>query len=114
MPRTQPAQQTASQAALEQAKKDLLSLQPQITEIKDRLKALNKEKKGHLKVIEEHMADNELTSLTVGEYVIELKESESCPFNEKNLKEILQDHSVLETYKETFTTTRTGYKMSKN
>lgn len=114
MPRTQPAQQTATEAALQQAKRDLLTLQPQIVEIKERLKLLNKEKKGHLKVLQEHMAENNIQSMEVGEYVIELKESETCPFNEKNLKEILEDHSVLDRYKETFTTTRSGYKMSKN
>ena len=104
MPRTQPAQQTATEAAIEQAKKDLLALQPQVMEIKEKLKTLNKEKKVHLKMIQEHMAVNEITAMQVGEYTIELKESESCTFNEKNLKEILEDHSVLDTYKEQFTT----------
>ena len=113
MARTQPVQQSATEAAVEQAKKDLLDLQPRVIELKERLKALSKEKKTHLKIIEEYMSEKNLHNYQVGPYSIELKESESCPFNEKNLKEILSDHSVIDTYKETFTTRRTGYRMSK-
>ena len=56
-----------------------------------------------LRLSKKHMAENELIELTVGEYLFVSKEVKRCPWNEKNLEDIVEDKDIVEKYRETYT-----------
>ena len=72
-------------------------------EAKNALKKLNKANKVNVEAIKKHMAENELIELTVGEYLFVSKEVKRCPWNEKNLEDIVEDKDIVEKYRETYT-----------
>jgi len=47
-------------------------------------------------------------------YVFERSMVERCPFNEKNLSEIIEDQSILEQYREKFSESTSRFRMHKN
>jgi len=115
MPRTTQQQQPPTRIAanvLSTAKNDFLALQPQIVEVKERLKQLKKEEKEIKGVIMEHMEDEAMTEMNVGTFVFQRAEVESCRFSEKKLVDFVEQ-SVLDTYKEKFTETKWRFKVNK-
>ena len=88
---------------------DFLKLQAEIQSLKDTLKQMNKENKGNIQLIKEHMDENELSEYDVGGYVFYRKEVERCSWNEKNLEEIIDDQSILSRYREQFTKTKQSF-----
>ena len=52
---------------------------------------MNKENKGNVDIIKNHMQENELDEYDVGGYKFQKKEVERCSWNEKNLEEIIDD-----------------------
>ena len=101
------------QILFQKACDDFLALQPKILKVKNKLKDLNKENKGNIEIIKAHMLEHDLTELDVGGFTFQNKEVERCPWNEKNLEEIIEDEEVLQRYRETFTEKKTSFSMSK-
>jgi len=101
------------QIIFQKACDDFLALQPKIQKAKDNVKELNKENKGNIDIIKQHMATNSLDELNVGGFTFANKEVERCPWNEKNLEEIIEDEDLLARYRETFTETKKSFSMSK-
>jgi len=115
MPRTTQQTPPATRVAanvLSTAKNDFLALQPQIIEVKERLKQLKKEEKEIKGVIMEHMEDEEMAEMNVGTFVFQRAEVESCRFNEKKLVDFVEQ-SVLDNYKAKFTETKWRFKVNK-
>lgn len=92
---------------------DFVALQTKIQKLKDTLKALNKENKGNVDIIKSHMDENDLTEYNVGGFQFVKKEVERCTWNEKNLEEIIEDHEILNRYREQFTETKNSFSMQK-
>ena len=118
MPRTlQRQNSTASATVLEDAKSKFLELKPAITELKEKLKVLNKEQKGYINSIYEYMDEEGLDEYSVGIYTFKKKEVEKCSFTEKNFAQLVEGDDVgeelLEKYKQKFTESKTTYKVGK-
>ena len=119
MPRTTLQRQNATSAAtvVEDAKTKFLELKPRIDELKQKLKFLNKEQKGYVNTIYEHMDEEGLDELTVGIYTFKKREVEKCSFTEKNFVSLAEGNAqaeeLLELYKQKFTESRTSYKVGK-
>ena len=101
------------QIIFQKACDDFLALQPKIQKAKDKVKDFNRENKGNIDIIKQHMTDNKLTELNVGGFTFATKEVERCPWNENNLAEIIEDEDLLERYREQFTETKKSFSMSK-
>lgn len=101
------------QIIFQKACDDFLALQPKLQKAKEKVKTLNKENKGNIDIIKQHMADNSLSELDVGGFTFSTKEVERCTWNEKNLEEIIDDQEILDRYRETFTETKKSFSMSK-
>ena len=120
MPRTTLQRQNATSAAtvVEDAKTKFLELKPAIDELKQKLKVLNKEQKGYVNAIYEHMDEEGLDEYAVGAYTFKKKEVEKCSFTEKNFAQLVEGddagEQLLEKYKEKFTESKTSYKVGKN
>lgn len=102
------------QISFETACKEFLELQPSIVEAKNALKKLNKANKVNVEAIKKHMAENELIELTVGEYLFVSKEVKRCPWNEKNLEDIVDDKDIVEKYRETYTKKEQAFSMKRH
>lgn len=119
MPRTLQRQNSTSTATVvEDAKTKFLELKPAIDELKQKLKVLNKEQKGYVNAIYEHMDEEGLDELTVGVYNFKKKEVEKCSFTQKNFEALVEGDDVgeelLEKYKEKFTESKTSYNVKKS
>ena len=119
MPKTLQRQNATSESTvLDEAKSKFLELKPSIDELKQKLKVLNKEQKGYINAIYEHMDEEGLDEYSVGIYTFKKKEVEKCTFNEKNFASLAegneQAEELLELYKQKFTESRTSYKVGKN
>ena len=119
MPRTlQRQDSTSSATVLDESKAKFLELKPVIDEIKAKLKALNKEQKGHVNAIYEHMDAEGLDEYSVGMYTFKKKETDKCAFTEKNFALLAEGddaaEELLEKFKERFTESKTSYKVGKN
>ena len=55
---------------------DFLKLQTKISKLKEKLKTLNKENKGNVDIIKNHMQENELDEYDVGGYKFQKKQVE--------------------------------------
>ena len=118
MPKTLQRQNATSESTvLDQAKTKFLELKPSIDELKQKLKVLNKEQKGYINAIYEHMDNEGLDEYSVGMYTFKKKEVEKCSFNEKNFASLAegneQAEELLELYKQKFTESKTSYKVGK-
>ena len=119
MPRTlQRQDSTSASTVLDDAKTKFLELKPAIDELKQKLKELNKEQKGYINAIYEHMDEEGLDEYAVGMFMFKKKEEEKCSFTEKNFAQLVEGDDVgeelLEKYKEKFTESKTSYKVDKN
>jgi hypothetical protein len=92
---------------------DFLGLQPEILEQHAKLKQLRKEQKANTGVIKQYMVENDAMHLDVGGYEFSREEVQRCSFTEKNLEEFLEDSSILEDYRETYTESGEKFKMNK-
>ena len=92
---------------------DFLKLQTKISKLKEKLKTLNKENKGNVDIIKNHMQENELDEYDVGGYKFQKKQVERCSWNEKNLEEIIDDEEILKKYREQFTETKQRFSLQK-
>tara|TARA_B100000674_G_scaffold14737_2_gene10707 strand:- start:1483 stop:1833 length:351 start_codon:yes stop_codon:yes gene_type:complete len=92
---------------------DFLKLQTKISKLKEKLKTLNKENKGNVDIIKNHMQENELDEYDVGGYKFQKKQVERCSWNEKNLEEIIDDEEILKKYREQFTETKQSFSLQK-
>tara|TARA_Y100000817_G_C16858828_1_gene545024 strand:- start:40 stop:390 length:351 start_codon:yes stop_codon:yes gene_type:complete len=92
---------------------DFLRLQTKITKLKDKLKSLNRENKGNVDIIKEHMNENDLTEYDVGGFQFAKKEVERCSWTETNLQEIIEDEAILQKYREQFTETKQSFSLQK-
>lgn len=90
---------------------DFLALQPEILEAQTKLKQLRKEQKANIDVIKQHMVENDVTQLDVGGYEFSREEVSKCSFTEKNLEEFLEDPSILENFRNTYTQSGEKFKM---
>ena len=108
-----PQMAQVKQILFQKACDDFLAIQPKILKVKNKLKDLNKENKGNIEIIKAHMLENDLTELDVGGFTFQNKEVERCPWNEKNLEEIIEDDELLDRYREQFTEKKTSFSMSK-
>lgn len=118
MPRTlQRQDSTSTSTVLDDAKTKFLELKPAIDELKQKLKVLNKEQKGYINAIYEHMNEEGLDEYAVGMFMFKKKEEEKCSFTEKNFASLVEGDDVgeelLEKYKEKFTESKTSYKVGK-
>ena len=95
----------------QKAKDDFLSLEPEIQELSGKMKELRKQQKENTDLTKQHMEATDCNQLDVGGYLFERQEIERCPFNEKNFEEIIEDPNILTTYRETFTETRSSFKV---
>ena len=101
------------QIVFQKACDDFLKLQTKISKIKEKLKTLNKENKGNVDIIKNHMQENELDEYDVGGYKFQKKQVERCSWNEKNLEEIIDDEEILNKYREQFTETKQSFSLQK-
>jgi len=108
------SKKAAKNTVLDSARVDFLKLLPVIGELKARLKEEKKKMKEIYATIQEHMVTNELETLDMEGYVFERSMIERCPFNEKNLSEIIEDQSILEQYREKFSESTSRFRMHKN
>jgi len=92
---------------------DFLGLQPEILEQQAKLKQLRKEQKANVDVIKQYMQEENMTHLDVGGYEFSIEEVQRCSFTEKNLEEFLEDSSILENYRETYTESGEKFKMNR-
>ena len=92
---------------------DFLALQPSILEQQTKLKELKKEQKANIGVIKQYMVDNDIKEVDVGGYEFSREEVERCSFTEKNLQEFLEDSSILDNYRETYTESGEKFKMNR-
>jgi len=92
---------------------DFLALQPSILEQQNKLKELKKEQKANIGVIKQYMVDNDIKEVDVGGYEFSREEVERCSFTEKNLQEFLEDSSILDNYRETYTQSGEKFKMNR-
>lgn len=92
---------------------DFLGLQPEILEAQAKLKQLRKEQKANTDVIKQHMMENDVMQLDVGGYEFTREEVSRCSFTEKNLEEFLEDPTILDTFRETYTESGEKFKMNK-
>lgn len=99
---------------MEDTHNEWLRLQPLIEQTKEKLKRLKKEQKASTKAIYEHMDENGLSTYDVGTFTFRREEAEHCPYNRKNMEEILEDQGVLERYRDAFTETKTKYNIKKS
>ncbi len=108
---------TSASTVLDEAKSKFLELKPAIDELKQKLKALNKEQKEYINKIYEYMDEEGLDELTVGIYTFNKREVEKCSFTEKNFVSLAEGNAqaeeLLELYKQKFTESRTSYKVGK-
>ena len=66
---------------------------------KDKLKELNKQNKGNVEIIKQHMIENELTELNVGGLHVHEQGNGTLPTERKNLEEIIEDQYLLDRYR---------------
>ncbi len=92
---------------------DFLGLQPEILEQQAKLKQLRKEQKANIDVVKQYMVENDMAYLDVGGYEFSREEVQRCSFTEKNLEEFLEDSSILESYRETYTESGEKFKMNR-
>ena len=109
---------TSASTVLEDAQTKFLELKPAIDELKQKLKVLNKEQKGHINAIYEYMNEEGLDEYSVGMYTFKRREVEKCAFTEKKFAQLVEGDNVgeelLEKYKEKFTESKTSYKVGKD
>ena len=118
MPHTLQQQNAVSASTvLEDAKTKFLQLKPAIDELKQKLKVLNKEQKGYVNAIYEHMDEEGMDEYSVGMYTFKKKETDKCAFTEKNFALLAEGddaaEELLEKFKERFTESKTSYKVGK-
>lgn len=118
MPRTQPRQQPAADAAptvISDAKNEFLRVQPLLKELKAKMKELKQAQKEAVAVLHQHMDEEGLDTLQVGTFEFQKREVERCPFNEKRFAEFVEDNEdgqgLLEEYKQKYTESSTSYKV---
>ena len=107
------SQATISNFVYRKACDDFLALQPEILEAQTKLKQIRKEQKANMDVIKQHMVENDVTQLDIGGYKFMREEVSRCSFTEKNLEEFLEDPSILENFRETYTESGEKFKMNK-
>jgi len=106
-------QQNISSFVYKKACDDFLGLQPEILEAQAKLKQLRKEQKANVDVIKQHMVENDVKNLDVGGYEFAREEVSRCSFTEKNLEEFLEDPTILDNFRETYTESGEKFKMNK-
>ena len=79
------------EVSFESAKTLYIDYASRIADVKAQLKPLQKELKKNEKIIKSHMEENDLESLTVGEYTFEKKTSTRFRMTKEELAELLED-----------------------
>lgn len=88
-------------------------IHPTIAELKDKLKDEKKKVNGIYKKVRQYMEEEKVESLEFCGFTFEITVKEHCPFNEKNLEEVIQDKAIIEKYKERFSKEKTSFKIAK-
>lgn len=81
----------SEEVSFESAKTLYIDYASRIADIKAQLKPLQKELKKNERIIKSHMEENDLESLTVGEYTFEKKTSTRFRMTKEELAELLED-----------------------
>jgi predicted transcriptional regulator len=114
--RRRKSKQAEKPSVLKDVAEQFAAIMPAIDELKSRMKEEKKKLSGIYKTVKEHMEQENLETLTIdGGYVFQRTINEQCRFTEKNLMTLLEDdHSLVEKYKETFTTNKPSFNCKRN
>ena len=99
---------------LDPLKDEFLVLQPAIQELKEKLKTEKKKMSAIFTKVRKHMESEQLDQIQFCGFTFQLSTKEHCPFNEKNLEEVLEDKAILEKYKERYTKSKVSFGMAKS
>lgn len=99
---------------LDPLKDEFLVLQPAIQELKEKLKCEKKKMSAIFTKVRKHMESEQLNEIQFCGFTFKLSMKEHCPFNEKNLEEVLEDKAILEKYKERYTKSKVSFGMAKS
>ena len=100
-------------SAFRKASKAFVALQPGIAEASTVLKDLKKQSGAHVKLIKQYMQEQSVSEMDIGGFTFVSEEKERCRWSEDNLLSILEDPTVLDKYKDEFTTTKTSFSIKR-
>lgn len=100
-------------SAFRKASKAFMELQPSITEAAAVLKDLKKQSGAHVKLIKQYMQEQSVSEMDIGGFTFVSEEKERCRWSEDNLLSILEDPTILDKYKDEFTTTKTSFSIKR-
>ncbi len=107
------AKSKVTPSPLDPIKEEFLILQPAIAELTDKLKAEKKKMGVVYTKVRTHMEKEKLDTLEFAGFTFEFSTKEHCPFNEKNLEEMIEDKAIIEAYKERFSKSKTSFRLAK-
>jgi len=80
-----------------------VQLQPDIKDLKEQLKAKQKQVKQHVSIIRSYMESHQMTNLDIAGFTFTQETKQRLPWSEKNVAALLQDESFFEEYRRQFT-----------
>jgi hypothetical protein len=99
---------------LDPLKDEFMILQPAIADLKAKLKEEKKKMSGIFTKVRKHMESEQVEQIEFCGFTFQFSTKEHCPFNEKNLEEVLEDKAIIELYKEKFSKSKVSFGMAKS